>query len=524
MRRAQTVIIDNVAGGIVKNLSPASIPANAWSDGLNVRFKYDQAETSPGWLKFTSQTLGSTVKHISQFYKLDGTDFAVALTNSKIWYFDTGTSLWVNDSGVNALTGIDDDFVQSDTAFDLFVYTNNVDRVKKWTGPASGISDLGGLDTAEDGVGGTVDVQSAKGITSFAGFMHVVNTIEDGDHQSQRWRWSRFGFGEEWDNVSTYGQAGFADLTDGPDKLQTAKRLGGDFLVLYKERSIHVAQFVGPPTVWSRRLVVAGMGLIAPGAVADLVNEHIFVGPDNFYIFNGLNIKPVGTPIYDAFIADLNPSKSHLIWAHTDFENHEVIFGYPSGASIVPNKAVVLNYLTGAWSFRDMPFFTMGPFRRTTSADPWDSDTETWDEDTTRWDDSHYVTNAPLHLGGDGSGYIYDYGNGHSQDGVSHNSYIISPAISTGNAAYIKRFFRVLLALLATGDHDLEVWYLTVDNPNATLNWSQSTLIACDLSSQPWVNIDIAGRFLFLKFRTNGIDIPWKMNGYGYDSIVRGFY
>lgn len=521
-RTAEPTFIDSPAAGIIQDMPPHLINPRGWSDGLNVRFFRGRVETSPGWEKFTSQNLSSPVKHLSHYFKINNTDFAIAITNASVWYFDTASDLWVDITGGTPLTGITDDFVMSDTAFDLFIFTNNVDRIKRWNGTGN-IANLGGLTTAVI-TGGTTDVQTAKGLTSFAGFLHLAATIEDGTRQSQRWRWSRFGNAESWDNTGTYGQAGYADLTDGPDKLQTVKRLGGDFVALYKENSIHIAQYVGPPTVWSRRLVVDGIGLMAPGAVASIINEHIFLANDNFYVFNGISIKPIGDAIFDTFILELNPEKSHLVWAHTIYEKHEVIFGYPSGGSEVPNKAVVLNYKTGAWSFRDMPFLTMGPYRRSDSADSWNSDSEAWDDDDTRWDDASFSANAPQHLAGANDGYIHDYGMGYSQDGSAHNSYVISPGINSGRPDLIKRWLRIYADLIASGPHNLEISYSAVNSPNATLTWSSALNLLCDLSQDGWVPIDTAGRYIYLRFRTNGTNDPFKLTGYGHDSRYRGPY
>lgn len=523
MTRAITQHVNSPAAGIVQDSPPNAIDRRAWSDGLNIRFINGRVETSPGWEKFTAVASSSPVKHIAQYKKYDNTDFAIRITNTKVERYDPGTDTWIDITGASPLTGVTDDFVQSDTAFDTYMFTNNVDRVKKWGGTGN-ISNLGGLSTADDGAGGTVDVTAAKGLTAFAGFMHLVNTQESSTRYAQRWRWSRFGNHEGWNNQSTYGQAGFADLVDGPDKLQTAIRLGGDFIALYKEDSISIAQYVGPPTVWSRRLVVNGVGLLAPGAVTNIVNEHIFCASDNFYIFNGLAIKPVGDAIFDQFISELNPSKAHLMWAHTIYEYNEVIFAYPSGSSEVPNRAVVLNYMTGAWAFRDMPFLCMGPYRRTTASDTWDSDSEAWNDDDTRWDDARLAENAPLHLAGDADGHVHDYGVGFSQDEENHDSYVISPAIDMGRPDLIKRWMRIIIEVIATGTYNMEVSYLTVKSPNTVLNWSAAKNFPCDLSTHPWVTVDVSGRYLFLRFRTNHTARPWKLTAYGWEAIYSGRY
>lgn len=522
MRRAQTAVVNNIDTGIVTRLPPNAIPKNAWSNGLNIRFKNGRVETSPGWEKYSSQQLTGPVRNLNQYFKLDNTDYAMAITNTKIYYYSTGTGLWTDITG-GVLTGAVAEPIQSDTILDFFIFVNNIDRVKKWDGTGT-ISNVGGLTVAIDEGGGTIDVQAAKGVVGFSGFVHLINTIEDGARYSQRWRWSRFNDAESWDNVGTYGQAGFTDITDGPDKLQAIRRLGGDFVALYKERSIHIAQYVGPPTVWSRRLIVSDIGLLAPGAVTSIINEHVFIANDNIYIFNGVSIKPIGTPIFDRFISELNPAKTHLIWAHTIYEENEIIFAYPSGSSDVPDKALVLNYQTEAWSFRDMPFMSMGNYRMTDSGDSWDSDSDTWDSDVTRWDDTTAADNAPIHLGGDEDGYVHVYGTGYSQDGGAHDSYVISPALDLKRPDAIKRFFRILADLVATGAHNMEISYLTVNNPNQVLSWSAVKNLPCDLSTVPWITVDIAGRYGFVRFRTNGTNNPWRLTGYGCEYIIRGYF
>lgn len=524
MTRTTTNRVVGPDQGIFLATPKDAIPARGWSDLYNVRCDSGVIRTSPGWTRFGDTSLDGPIKRLDQLFLLDGTDHLIAITNAKVWRWDIATEAWIDITGATPLTGAIDDLVDSDTAFDLFVFTDNFSRVRKWTGTGNQAV-LGGLTSCEDGLGtGTIDCQAAKSLTSFAGFLHLANTIENGDRKAQRWRWSRFENAEGWDNIATYGQAGFADLTDGPDKLQKVKRLGGDFLALYKEKSIHIAQYVGPPTVWARRLAAPGVGLLSPGAVADLGSEHVFVGTENIYLFNGLSLKPIGHQVFNTFINELNPSAVHMMWSHVIHEENEIIFAYPSGGNTTPNKAMVYNYFNDSWTFRDMPFITMGYYRRTDSVDPWDDDTDTWDSDTSRWDDTHYSENAPLHLGGNEDGDVFSYGDGYDQNGADHTSFAISPALDASKPELIKRLFKILVDLEDTGTHNLEIWYTFVNNKNAALTWSRRRLLPCDLSTKPYVTMDAAGRWLFIRFRTSGVNKPWALSAYGAEFILRGRY
>lgn len=520
----QRSIVDKIIApdlGIFANVAKDAINPRGWSGGLNSQFKDGYARTSPGWEKFTSQLLSVPVVGGEQFFMLDGVNYLILITTTGIFYFDTGTLLWTDITGT-ALTGLVANYVCIETWPNIFIITNDKDRVRKWEGTGN-TSSLGGL-TAAVGSAGTVDVQAAKSVCVFGGFVHLGNTVEDLDRFPQRWRWGRYLDAEGWSNVGTYGQAGYSDITDGPDHLMRQLRLGSDYMALYKEHSIHIAQYVGPPTVWARRLVISNIGLRAAGAVADLGDEHIFLGDDNFYVFNGLACKPIGTPIWDTFLDELNPEKVSQVKAYVIEEESEVWFIYPTSGSDTPNKMVCYNYLNGAWSFRDAPFTCLFKYRESTSVS-WDAMVGTWEDHPEQWDSRLWTANNPVILAGQNAGYVQKIGaNVWGQDGSNHDSYVISPALDAKRPDVIKRWLRIFIDAVKANSYNLEVSVAGVNHLHDTQTFGTARNFDLGLSGKPYLDIDTACRWLFIKFRTNDTAKPWQISGYGTEKVERGRY
>lgn len=101
----------------------------------------------------------------------------------------------------------------------------------------------------------------------------------------------------EFENFADSG-AGSALIGDGPDWIQALRRLG-DYLIVYKERSIYIGrktETVGEEIKFEPA-PGQGIGLAAPYSIGDLGEEHIFLGWDDVYLFSLNGIDSIGGPI-----------------------------------------------------------------------------------------------------------------------------------------------------------------------------------------------------------------------------------
>lgn len=255
-------------------------------------------------------------------------------------------------------------------------------------------------------------------ICSVKGFVFVGNTKEAtyGD-SPDRWWCSAYLNATDWvPSVATQCTTG--RLVDSPGAITAVKPLG-DTVVIYKDRSLYVGYYVGPPSVWQMRLVSNTIGCTSQDAVVDIGNAHVFVGFDDIYLFDGVRVTPIGNGMREWFFADLaNGYRDRMRGMHDRFRAL-VYFFYPTAATQGPlDGGIVYNYKSGKWSLAakaieaPIEYVTTGGYSWET-AYTWDSlpiIDKTWDDWPNVAYDSKYWENVreiPAHIGTDHKLYVY---------------------------------------------------------------------------------------------------------------------
>ena len=124
-------------------------------------------------------------------------------------------------------------------------------------------------------------------VTSGGGFVFAFNTIDAGFGTSpDRWWCTSLNDGDVYTVNPSVTQANSGRLLGAEGPITAAKKLGSDMIVAYKDRSIYVGRYVGPPVVW-QFTEIPSVGCVGPDAIVDIGTAHIFVGQDNIYLFDG---------------------------------------------------------------------------------------------------------------------------------------------------------------------------------------------------------------------------------------------
>ncbi len=489
------------------------IPDDAWSDGLNVRFGNGYIEKVSGWQKFIGQQLDGPIVAIDNYYHFNGDEYLMFVTPATVYKYDITNNTAV---GITTnLTGDTSDIITTETAQDLFLLTNGKDAVKYWDGVAASIVDLPGLDDCvnADQTAGVV-VNSARCIASFNNFLLLGGTTEDGYSYPQRIRWSQMGNIQKWKlETDGSGQAGWGDLTDGVDWIVRLVPFQ-NYLVAYKERSIQVLTYVGGTTIFDKWPARMGTGLLAPKAIVDLGDEHLFLGPDNFYSFTMQEVLVAGDAIGKDFFGMLDPEKADLTTAFVVEEQSEAWFTFVSANSPdgLHDMAVIYNYDTKAWSIREMPMTAFGYYRAKENMTIDSFDVEI-DSMNMAFDDSTNLSNSPINLCADAQGYIYVL-SGHSKDGADLACYGRTKLFDFDRPDKLKRANRIQFMISREGAYGLEVRVGTAANVDEPISWSDTQYMSLDKTSPPWIDIDITDRYMMFEFGTPGKDQPFRITGY----------
>lgn len=197
----------------------------------------------------------------------------------------------------------------------------------------------------------------ARSIAIVRNFVVLGNTNDTTDGSvPNRVRWSGIDDETAW-TVSSVTQSDFQDLQgDGGWVMQI---VGGEYGIVFQERSIWRMSYVGSPIVFQFDEVEKGRGTPAPNSVVKIGSWIAYLGRDGFYIFDGQRSTPIGSnKVDDVFWSDFDSNYFQRVIAVADPEAQLIYWGYPSTTSSSGriNKILVYNYATNSnmrWSLID---------------------------------------------------------------------------------------------------------------------------------------------------------------------------
>ncbi len=279
--------------------------------------------------------LDSTCKGAYVGTLLDGTKRIVAGTNAKLW--DIAGGAWVDRSKSVGYSGL------APWRFTMFgsnvLATNRNARIQQAT-PGGSFSDI-------------ADAPAAAIICSASGFVLAFNwadqnsTNNAGD-QPDGW-WCSALFNQASWTPSATTQAANGRLVTAPGPITAGRELG-DTVVAYKEKSMFLGQYQGPPLIWNWQRIPGDIGCSGQEAVVVLGSSHFFVGPSDFYVYDGTVPRSIGAPVREWFFTNLNGQQRANIKGGADLTRDLVYWYFPSTASTgVCDMCVVYNIRTNKW-------------------------------------------------------------------------------------------------------------------------------------------------------------------------------
>ena len=147
-----------------------------------------------------------------------------------------------------------------------------------------------------------------------------------------RWWCSALGDPDSWvPSIAT--QAASGQLVDTYGQIVAAERLG-ERVVAYKEQSMYMGTYIGPPSVWQWPLASDEIGCVGQRAVTAVDNIHFFMGTDDFYLFAGTYPQGIGGDMREYFFQEeINRGHSSKSIAVYNKDHGLVYFFYVSANS-----------------------------------------------------------------------------------------------------------------------------------------------------------------------------------------------
>lgn len=317
--------------------------------------------------------------------KLDNSTRVFAGTATKLYELDGTTLAWNDVSRVAAYNA------SVDTLWDFAQYGNVTIASNK--GDTLQFIE-GGTDFAD-----IAGAPKAKLCETVSNFIMIADTNDIGFGDSpDRWWCCAIGDYTDW-TPDTATQCVSGRLTSSPGRINALRRLG-DSIVAYKDRAIFTGSYVGAPEVWAFQEIPGQVGCLSQNGVVDIGSAHVFVGYDNFWIFDGSRPIDIGNPIKNWFYSRLYTDYAYRIQAVHDRKNSNVYFYYPSvngGGSL--DSCLIYDYRVNKWGVDNHNVEAAIDF--IVAGESWAgafAGTETWDSVGTSliWDSQFLVAGQPV--------------------------------------------------------------------------------------------------------------------------------
>lgn len=190
------------------------------------------------------------------------------------------------------------------------------------------------------------DAPEARYVTVVRDFV-VSGYINSTTVYPNRVQWSALGNEASWTNSATT-QADYQDIPDGGSVVGVT---GGEFGLVFMDRSIHRMSYVGSPLVFQFDNISRNLGCFEANSIVQYGGTSFFLADDGFYACDGQQVLPIGNEkINRYFFDDADQGVLDKMSAAVDPARKLVIWAYVSNDSATPDKLLIYNYQTNKWT------------------------------------------------------------------------------------------------------------------------------------------------------------------------------
>ena len=150
-----------------------------------------------------------------------------------------------------------------------------------------------------------------------------------------------------WTAAATNDAGSFEIDTTG--KIRTATKVG-NVILINTDVDAHEMRYVGPPYIYSRRLIASSCGIISRQAVTSVAGFAVWMSYNgNFFMYDG-SVRPLPCDVSKYIADDINLVQDDLFYAVPNSLNNEIWWFYVSSAGSDIDRYVIWNYAENWWS------------------------------------------------------------------------------------------------------------------------------------------------------------------------------
>lgn len=205
----------------------------------------------------------------------------------------------------------------------------------------------------------SADAPKARYIAQVRDFVMVANTSDGTDGAvPQRVWWPAIDDPTNWpaigSNAAAEVQSDQQDLVgDGGWNMGIVGGLAGADALIFQERAVWRAMYVGSPIIFDFAVMANGVGTPAPGSIVKAENMAYYLANNGFFATDGVNAIPIGAQQVDrTFWSMVDQGNLFRITSAAD-PLHKLIywaFPGPGNSEGGPNYIIAYNYEVKRWS------------------------------------------------------------------------------------------------------------------------------------------------------------------------------
>jgi len=514
--------------GIIYDRPPHELPPNAWTHGVNVRFRDAYVEKTPGdtgvfgtpgngayWLLpiVVGPSLFWLQAGATSVYAWDGTSHT-DITRTSGAYTAALNVLWTGGN----LGGIP-------------VLTNGRDIPQYWS-PVSAAQALQDFPTGVNQWNAgwvcqairpwkqvLVAMNITKSSTVFPQMVKVSHPASAGSLASL------------WNEAEPTLDAVEFELSDTDGAVVDGLPMGDAFM-MYKTDQVWGMQFIPGGRVVRYYKVLDGYGALSSRCIADFQNgRHAVLGFGDFYVHDGTQVaSPLESRLRDWLFRHIDSTNYQRSFVWHNFNRKEIWICFPSTGASLPNTAVIWRYLDNTTAVReldDFSFIAAGIVDDAAQPGTWNSDTAVWNTDTSVWDEETF---SLVKRGGlaamPGSPGLRAVDNGATFAGASYSAFVERVGIGIPltregppDLVTVKQVSGIYPRIEGTLGGVVKVEIGTQFDKNQAINWEPAADFV--IGTTEFIPVIATGRLHSLRFSST-TSIDWRMEGYDLDIRPRG--
>jgi hypothetical protein len=372
--------------GIVRDPRPHALPEEAWSSGLNVRFRDGYAEKFSGQKEIYSSPpinpyfVLPTIDLLNQYWILAGT--------SAIYVHDGSTYTNLSRAGGYNMTASGK--WTGGYLAGLAFLNNPADHPQYWNLDTAGdFADLPNWEVGEETI-------RCRVMRPFLNQLIIGDVLVDSTRYPTLVKWSAVAdpgtVPGSWDVSSTTEQTGQTDLADTPGFVIDMAPMGRSNMV-YKEDAVVAMTYVGRTFVYEFEWLSKIFGLFSQNCVVQQGSllRQIAFGYDDVVAVEGRNIRSIlDTKNRRWLYNNIDVDNQYNSFVVSNEQQKETWVCFPANGDTWCTMAMVYDWTSESWGVRELPDLVhaaSGVFDEGASPQVWDNQTTLlWDDALQLWD------------------------------------------------------------------------------------------------------------------------------------------